>query len=136
MKRLIAILLVLLQGCLIIPTPPYRSSGRVFITPDMIDFIRTGSTSRAQVLLKLGEPDGVALNEKVFVYGWSVTKAWVAVGNGGGELTQSQYFLVAFNKDNTVRKTEIIKHDIATRKRSMISFINAWYYNDDASLIK
>jgi hypothetical protein len=127
-------ILLLLQSCIIIPVPPHRESGRVFITPEMIEFIKPNITKREDVLLKLGEPNGVALHEKVLIYQWLVTKAFVAVyGGGGGDITLSNYFIVSFNNNNTVKKMEIVKHEISKRKKPMIEYIKEWN-NDTTSM--
>lgn len=113
-----------------------RTEGRVFIKPDMLDFIRIDSTKREEVLLKLGDPDAVALEDKIIIYQWTVTKGIAGVGGAGysaavTDITQKQFFLISFNPDNTVHKMEIIHHNIDKPKKTLKQYAIEWYSGTD-----
>jgi outer membrane protein assembly factor BamE (lipoprotein component of BamABCDE complex) len=80
---------VVLAGCPI-PIPGGDSAGsRQNISDQTPDFIVSGQTTRAEVVLALGEPDAVTANGVQFLYTRSRSKGgvlfvWVAPGYGGG----------------------------------------------------
>jgi len=96
----------------------------------MIEFIHIDTTLREEVLLKLGDPDGVALQQRVLIYQWTASKGIVAVGGGYSgavtDITQKQFFLISFNSNNTVRKMEIFKYNIAKPKTNLYQFVVEW----------
>ena len=86
MIRVLLLICLLTPGCLIVPTVRHSRSDqhRWMITEESIEFIELGSTTRTQVLLKLGEPDYVWDDGARFLYYWKTTDAvflW-AVGYG------------------------------------------------------
>jgi hypothetical protein len=134
MKFVCTILCVLFSSCVILPLPTHREEGRVFIRPEMIAFIRLDTTLREEVLLKLGEPDGVALHERVFIYQWIASKGYLGiVGPYNAAITdiaQKQFFLVSFNPNHTVRKMEIFKRNIDKPKTNLYQYIVEWCGGD------
>jgi len=130
MKKLIFIPMLMFSSCIIIPLPAHRTEGRVFVKPEMIQFIRIDTTLRNEVLLRLGNPDGVALQQQVLIYHWTVSKGIVGVGGGYSaavrDITQERFFLISFNPNNTVRKMEIINHNIDKRKKTLQQFVVEW----------
>ena len=134
MKFVATIICVLFSSCIILPLPAHREEVRVFIRPGMIAFIRPDTTLREEVLLKLGEPDGVALHERVLIYQWTASKGFAGVGGTYSaavtDITQKQFFLVNFNPDNTVRKMEIFKRNIDKPKINLYQFIVEWADSD------
>jgi hypothetical protein len=86
-----------LSGCLVLPVPvptaagPHASS-RTNVGASVPESMVVGQTTRTQVLLALGEPDGHAADDSWFVYGaverrgglrWALVVA-VGAGYGGG----------------------------------------------------
>jgi hypothetical protein len=120
------------NSCIIIPVSPHVKLGRSEVETSKISFIKIDTTKREDLLLKLGEPDGVALNEKVFIYHWTNVVAWYGVSGGGGvaatgDISREEYFLVGFNEHNTVRKKEIFNHEIIKHKTTLYQFVKDWY---------
>jgi len=86
----------LLHGCIVLPVPVPRSSGpaassRAEVSKTLPDQIIAGQTTRTQVLLTLGEPDGRGHQDRWFIYssrvgrggiGWSLVYA-AGAGSGG-----------------------------------------------------
>ncbi|HEY8658145.1 MAG TPA: hypothetical protein VIL78_03865 [Hanamia sp.] len=130
MKYVVTILILLFSSCIIIPLPAHRTEGRVFIKPEMIQFIHIDSTLREEVLLKLGDPDGVALRQQVFIYQWTVSKGIAGIGGAYSaavaDITQKQFFLVSFNPNHTVHKMEIFNHNIDKSKKNLYQFVVEW----------
>jgi outer membrane protein assembly factor BamE (lipoprotein component of BamABCDE complex) len=85
-----------LSGCLVLPVPVHQSSetsseSRANVGPNTAPRIVPGSTTRTDVLLMLGEPDGRGDDDRWFSYrthvsrgGWHWAAVWVAAGAGGG----------------------------------------------------
>jgi outer membrane protein assembly factor BamE (lipoprotein component of BamABCDE complex) len=121
------LLLLYLSSCIILPMPNFRLTGRVFIKPATIQFIRQDTTQREEILLKLGDPEAVAMDDHVFIYRWEEEKAVVAIYEiGGTTISVRKYFMVAFNDDNTVKKMEIFNYNIQ-HKQPLQNFIPKWY---------
>ena len=86
MKRVLLLICLLNSGCLIVPTVRHSRSDehRWIITEESADFIEPGHTTRAQVLLKLGEPDYVWDGGARFLYYWQTADAVFLFGVGNG----------------------------------------------------
>lgn len=130
MKIAVTILVLLFSSCIIIPLPAHREEGRVFIKSEMIQFIHRDTTLRDEVLLKLGDPDGVALQERILIYQWTASKGIVglvgAYNAAVTDINQKQFFLISFNPDNTVQKMEIFKRNINKPKTNLYQFAVEW----------
>ena len=111
----IAILIsALCTGCvMIIPTLEHvEGPTRGVIEQETLGSIRAGVTTREEVLLRLGEPDVVMRNERLFGYHWVTVwgKFFVAYGGagGGGPLWQTRYLaLFEFDEKGIVKRHEV-----------------------------
>jgi len=118
---LCAVLSCLCLGCVVIPVPTKEHTPTGFNTRGEIDaaavaFIQVGSTSKEEVLLKLGEPDGVWKDERYFLYRWTSVRGgyliWIAAdpnagnsGIGGATLERERYdLLIEFDNRGVVRR--------------------------------
>lgn len=73
-------------GCLIWPFPTGGLlSGRGRIRPADTAPFRVGSTTREEVLLRLGEPDAVEGGGQLLVYRWTEARGFFALTGGGGQ---------------------------------------------------
>lgn len=93
---------VALGGCLIIPTPEHGLiSGKGAVDAETLDAFRTGRTTRAEVLLRLGEPAERRGDDRVFVYAWEVACGWFAAGAGyagvAGPIPKQKYAAIRFD---------------------------------------
>jgi hypothetical protein len=89
---------LLASACVIVPVPEKRTAGpnpasRTNLEAQAPPSIVTGVTTRRQVLLELGEPDGRALDDAWFTYGavaerggWHWAYIMVGAGNTGGPM--------------------------------------------------
>ena len=68
-----------------IPTKEHQRDDmpcRTNITPQAIEALQAGETTRQDVLQRLGTPDGVFENERTFVYLWSYCAGYVFWADG------------------------------------------------------
>lgn len=112
MKILGSLLLVLFSSaCMIIPTPEHRIAGRVPCDEEKTTFIMKETTSKEEVLLKLGEPDLVLNQERIFVYRWEMVAAYFFVGGYGagamGPIQRSHFLIIEFNDKNMITRHEV-----------------------------
>jgi hypothetical protein len=79
------LVLALQTGCLIWPFPTgHLLAGRGRITPQYVSTLQVGTSTREDVLLRLGEPDEVVDGGKVLVYRWTEARGFFAAGGGYG----------------------------------------------------
>ena len=104
----LAVLLLLLAGCLLIPIPEHgdEHSLREPIKESSLQFMNVGSTTREEVLLNLGDPDLFSVG---FVYRWMTEYSFILIligtGVGGGRAdVYSVYELVIEFDDNGIVK--------------------------------
>ena len=87
----------LLTGCLFPVPPHYDQYSRENVEGKVPEFITSGVTTREDVMMALGEPDGVALDESWFVYGSAYCEGgmglFMAAGSAAGVIatTAVQY---------------------------------------------
>jgi outer membrane protein assembly factor BamE (lipoprotein component of BamABCDE complex) len=94
-------------GCLVVPTPEHGlCSGKGAVEPEALDAFRVGRTTRADVLLRLGEPTDRRGNDRVFVYAWEVARGWWFVGGGysgaAGPIPKQKYAAIRFDDSGVV----------------------------------
>lgn len=80
-----AVILLSSLGCLIWPFPTGELlSGRGRIRSEDVQPLAVGQASRAEVLLRLGEPDEVLEDGSVFVYRWTEVRGLIVFASYGG----------------------------------------------------
>ena len=106
--------LALASGCVLIPTPAYKSDGlptRQNVSAKDAQQIQTGVASREEVLLRFGEPDATFGEGRRFVYLWGDIVAWFFVGAGysgtGGEVSRGSMLEVDFDANGIVCRREV-----------------------------
>ena len=104
----------LLGGCIAIPHGQMRApASRDPIDADMVSFVRPGSTTREELLLRLGAPRYRWKGDRVFGYAWTssgMTMVIVAASAGGGvgggagafEVYTNYFLLVDFDEAGRV----------------------------------
>ena len=101
-----------LSGCIIIPTPSHGGDG--VITKGTIESFKPGKTTRADVLLRLGDPYVRLYEDRFFVYEWKRISWYWAIatspfGDGvGGDFRHSSYLGLEFTPDNRVRRVKVL----------------------------
>ena len=108
----------LLAGCVFIPLPYEKPFGE-----EPVEFIEIGSTTREEVILKLGQPDVVARNQTLFVYAAErVVLVYGGLGGGGGKGRAHWYLVIEFYGDGTVER-----YGEATSKFKFFEFCPCYY---------
>lgn len=87
-----------LGGCILIPTPSV--SGYSVITDKTIESLELGKTTRADVLLKLGEPGERLEDDRIFVYHWEQVAGFGIVPTA---LTNDHYLALEFGPDKRLK---------------------------------
>jgi hypothetical protein len=107
-----AVGLLLLSGCLILPTDYYTTDSRRNLSPQVTNTVQIGSTTREEMLLALGEPDYATDDGRRLGYRWSKVKwIWIVLSTGpgtaGGEVSQCQLLDAAFDASNRLSSLQI-----------------------------
>ncbi len=102
LRLALAVFLVALPGCLIIPTPQFDSGEtRRNLRPDTPAQFQPGKTTRTEVLLALGEPDATSADERKLAYRSEKIAAIVLAGGPGAgaaaPLTKDEYLVCEFD---------------------------------------
>jgi outer membrane protein assembly factor BamE (lipoprotein component of BamABCDE complex) len=107
-------LLMPCSGCILIPTPEYKSDGiatRQNISDKEVDMIQVNTTTREQILLRFGQPDATFDEQRRFVYLWAHVTAWIAAGGGYSaamaEIAKGYVLEINFRPDGVVSAREI-----------------------------
>ena len=127
MKIFFALLLFLFSSaCIVIPTPEHRIGGRVPCDDEKTTFMVKDTTSKEEVLLKLGEPDLVLNRERIFVYRWEMVAAYFFVGGyyaaTGGPIQRPHFFIIEFDDKNIVARHEVRASVFSSRSPSVETF--------------
>ena len=107
-------------GCIMLPIPTGEHDskdlpGRTNVKPELIQDIGVGRTTRAEVLLALGEPDGVFAEDRVFAYLWSRAAGYfffailAGPASGGSATTVGKGYIlvIEFDDRGIVRRREV-----------------------------
>ena len=104
-----------LSGCIIIPLPSYGGVG--VITKETIESFEPDKTTRADVLLRLGDPTIRREEDRFFLYQWTRKHGfWAAaiptpigfIPLGGGDFPRSHYLGLEFTPDNRVKRVKVL----------------------------
>ncbi len=103
-----------LAGCIVIPVNYYSSGSRHNVTEDTEHSLHSGTMTREEVLLLLGEPDYVWEDGQRLGYAWAKVRAIVAVAAGpgagaGGRVEQTYLLQVWFDPGGRVFQAGIVK---------------------------
>jgi hypothetical protein len=110
-------LVLVLQGCIYIPTPQHSLlEGRGMIEPEDTQALQVGVTTREAVLLQFGEPDATLNQQKIFIYHWTRIQGYFAVGAGysgyGGPVGKTTLLIFEFDAQNLLKRFEYIPEGI------------------------
>jgi hypothetical protein len=120
---LLSLMAVGLSGCIIIHTPSHR--GSYIITEEIIESFEPGKTTRADIILRLGDPAERLDEDRFFVYHWLRTHGYGFVGAGfagiGGPLPARHYLGLEFTPDNRLKRVKVFHPWLPlTDKRSIL----------------
>ncbi|MCF7818169.1 MAG: hypothetical protein K9M54_09835 [Kiritimatiellales bacterium] len=106
-------------GCMIIPVPRHDASeSRCNISEQSAERFTPGATTRRDVILALGEPDGVSIDERKLIYARQQVEAfWVIAGFEGaaaagdmGDIYDTDFFVAEFDPRGVLLKFAEAKH--------------------------
>ncbi|HEY9171952.1 MAG TPA: hypothetical protein VI136_06700 [Verrucomicrobiae bacterium] len=106
---LVAILVT--PGCLVIPTPEFNSgAARANISKHTANQFQPGQTTRADVILALGEPDAVSPNERDLAYrAEKICGFWFVGGyysGAAGVVSKDRCLVLSFDTEGRLQKVE------------------------------
>ena len=130
-------LLFFCAGCVILPTGELDTPlSRGYLAQESLAFIQANSTTKAEILLTLGEPDLISPDEKHFLYWWLTGQGvWAAFGvvvpiHAAGTILSHHYLLaVEFGERDVVKRFEL-----KTRTRSGYRDGNMFQIPDESLL--
>ena len=97
---------IVLGGCVIIPTPSHGGVG--VITAKTIESFEPGKTTRADVLLGLGNPAERLEDDRFFVYRWKRLDGYFVVGVlPWGTSIRRHYLGLEFTPDNHLKRAKM-----------------------------
>jgi hypothetical protein len=100
------------SGCIIIPTPSHGGVG--LITKETIDSFEPGKTTRADILLRLGNPAERLEGDRLFTYTWEEVQAYIIyavpyVTGGVAPLFAPYHLCLEFSPENRLKRVQVIK---------------------------
>jgi len=112
-----------LSGCIIIPTPSHGGVG--VITKETIESFEAGKTTRADILLRLGDPAERLEEDRFFVYQWKRIHGYFFAGGGysgvAAVLLATHSLGIEFTPDNQLKRVKVIHPWLPlTEKRSSL----------------
>ena len=112
-----------LSGCIIIPTPSHGGVG--VITKETIESFEAGKTTRADILLRLGDPAERLEEDRFFVYQWKRIHGYFFAGGGysgiAAVLLATHSLGIEFTPDNRLKRVMVIHPWLPlTEKRSSL----------------
>ena len=118
-----------LPACIAVPIPQDHFHGRVAAVDALT--IKTGETTQEDILLRMGDPDAILVDERVFVYHWDHVKwgvLWIIGTQGGGtggviEVPTHEMFLVQFDETSRVKRAD---HAVRPRDVALGDFLRTW----------
>ena len=107
------VFLSLTSGCLLIPTDYHDVGVRHNINEKTPDLFKPATSTKEEILLKLGEPDFASDDGRRIGYAWTKVKALLIVASTGGsgvaEFKRSYVLQVSFDDCNRVSNFNLIK---------------------------
>jgi hypothetical protein len=97
-----------LAGCLPIPVVPHGLG--VVPDKDAFESLCSGATTRADVLLSMGEPKYRLDDDRFLMWEWDVAYGWVAIGGGYSgvifPVMAPHYFCLEFGPDSQLARCD------------------------------
>jgi outer membrane protein assembly factor BamE (lipoprotein component of BamABCDE complex) len=135
-ESLVLLTTALVSACVILPVPTPPIGAKV-ISDEAQESIKSGTTTRADVLLTLGNPDERQDDDRFFAYKWQVSYASVAVGVAylgvvGGPMWWYRCLGIEFDPAGTVARTAQVNlgSEVSGRKASCFA---EWRKQDETS---
>ena len=102
MPNIVLILSILLiAGCLYVPT---HEMGESMITDEAMNFFVPNKTTRADVLLRFGDPAQRLEEDRFFIYHWVPVMGLFFIGSGGLVDQNPHYLCLEFTSENLLKR--------------------------------
>ncbi|MFO7684794.1 MAG: hypothetical protein R6V60_01770 [Desulfobacterales bacterium] len=127
-----------LAGCIIVPIP--TKEGKVLsgkpVAEEQLAFLPPESSTKRDVLERLGSPTVIWEDARVFVYSWEIRQAIVAWAVGGygraaaglSEVPKHYLVLIQFDETDHVRR---IDRTVCPMSRTYSDFLKDWVRTPD-----
>lgn len=119
------LLLAVSQAACVVPAGRAPGPGRV--DESTVKDLKSGFLTRAETLMRLGEPDLRYLDDRVFAYRWTETLAIVLVAGGyqagGFDISEQRRLMIEFDAGGATRRVEVIG---AVRSSTLDKAVQAW----------
>ena len=107
-------------SCAIIPTDFHAFDSRKNISEETTELLLPGKTTKLDVYLTLGEPEGVSADGTWLIYSWEKIKTiWFAVGphggGGGGSFYKKYDFAIFFDENGYFLRSEFTSSSLLYR---------------------
>ena len=114
-------LAIMLKACIYIPTPQHTiMEGRGMVEAEDIQDFKTGTTTREEVLLRLGEPDFTLNEQSIFAYSWTRVQGYFFIGGGysgaGGPVGKTTLLMLEFDSMNLLKRFEFVPEGVFKTK--------------------
>ena len=111
-----------LPGCILLPMPEHGLiSGKGGVAEETLAALRSDRATRADVLLRLGEPSERREDDRVFVYGWKVKWGYGFVYfAGGATVPKEKYAAIRFDDEAVVADVFLAEPRWLTSARSAL----------------
>jgi hypothetical protein len=135
----LAVLIGMAAGCIILPTPEMDSGEtRANISQQTPAQFVPGETTRAEVILVLGEPDAITPDERKLVYRREqIIAIWFAGGGytaDAGSIESDRYLVAEFDTAGVLTKVEFSRHLLGSRDPDQLLDVASVETNQDASI--
>ncbi|MDP6616373.1 MAG: hypothetical protein QF790_04320 [Gammaproteobacteria bacterium] len=102
--------ILLLAGCIYIPTAEHGLiSGRAMITDHDIEELEPGITTRADFLLKFGDPGERLENDEIFCYEWERVQGVFGTMGAAADVGRLHVFCAQFSDENILLRAEEVE---------------------------
>jgi len=97
---LLMTVLILIYGCYI----PTHEHGKGIIPEEVMNFLVPGKTTRADVLLKFGDPMQRIEKDRYFIYHWKIIDGYWAIGSTAVPSEEINYLCLEFTPDDLLKR--------------------------------
>ncbi len=114
---LAVIVIFLLLGCIPIPTPEhyaYEFPRRQNVDEEILMSIEINTTTKEDILLKIGEPDYADKERNIFLYRWEMIVGYVVGCYDSTPIYERNLLLIQFDENELVQRY--------TKKEAVLSF--------------
>jgi hypothetical protein len=111
---------IAIHSCVILPIPTPAHSGYGVVTDETLQSLKPGQATRADVILRLGDPSRRIDEDRFFIYQWRRTYGYLFMAivipapytaAGAGDITnweKAHFLVMEFTTDSRLKRSEFI----------------------------